>query len=276
MPVSVPRGVLQPDLQRPLSRRRVCSRSRCRSRVEFCDPVPPGGLPLVPVPYGVRQPDPRLGLAPRGVCSGSGSRGGTCTPAGSRVRRPRPSPRGGLQPCLHPGPAPRGACAQSHWGLHPEQHPRPAPSREPAQAPVGLAPQSAPQWGWHPEQHPFLSRAQEPARWAPQSPWGDPQPHAVGLAAAGSGHAPLTPRRRLPDANKRIKVANPVVEMDGDEMTRIIWAFIKEKVTGSCLGGRRVSPGGAGGCCAGGQAVPARCPLSVLHLSVRPSAGSRW
>lgn len=32
------------------------------------------------------------------------------------------------------------------------------------------------------------------------------------------------------DADQRIKVANPVVEMDGDEMTRIIWAFIKEKV----------------------------------------------
>ena len=28
---------------------------------------------------------------------------------------------------------------------------------------------------------------------------------------------------------KKIKVANPVVEMDGDEMTRIIWAMIKEK-----------------------------------------------
>ncbi|NXS64539.1 IDHP dehydrogenase, partial [Brachypteracias leptosomus] len=36
--------------------------------------------------------------------------------------------------------------------------------------------------------------------------------------------------QRPPDANKRIKVANPVVEMDGDEMTRIIWAFIKEKL----------------------------------------------
>lgn len=30
--------------------------------------------------------------------------------------------------------------------------------------------------------------------------------------------------------NRRIKVAQPVVEMDGDEMTRIIWEFIKEKV----------------------------------------------
>jgi isocitrate dehydrogenase len=28
----------------------------------------------------------------------------------------------------------------------------------------------------------------------------------------------------------RIKVANPVVELDGDEMTRIIWHFIKEKL----------------------------------------------
>jgi isocitrate dehydrogenase len=29
---------------------------------------------------------------------------------------------------------------------------------------------------------------------------------------------------------QRIKVANPVVELDGDEMTRIIWQFIKEKL----------------------------------------------
>ena len=28
----------------------------------------------------------------------------------------------------------------------------------------------------------------------------------------------------------KIKVANPVVEMDGDEMTRIIWSFIKDKL----------------------------------------------
>ena len=29
---------------------------------------------------------------------------------------------------------------------------------------------------------------------------------------------------------QKIKVANPVVELDGDEMTRIIWAFIKEQL----------------------------------------------
>jgi len=28
----------------------------------------------------------------------------------------------------------------------------------------------------------------------------------------------------------KIKVATPVVELDGDEMTRIIWALIKEKL----------------------------------------------
>src|SRR3954451_22251494 len=28
----------------------------------------------------------------------------------------------------------------------------------------------------------------------------------------------------------KIKVKNPVVEMDGDEMTRIIWQFIKEQL----------------------------------------------
>ena len=28
----------------------------------------------------------------------------------------------------------------------------------------------------------------------------------------------------------KIKVLNPVVEIDGDEMTRIIWKFIKERL----------------------------------------------
>ena len=28
----------------------------------------------------------------------------------------------------------------------------------------------------------------------------------------------------------KIKVANTIVEMDGDEMTRIIWDFIKKKL----------------------------------------------
>ena len=28
----------------------------------------------------------------------------------------------------------------------------------------------------------------------------------------------------------KIKVKNPVIELDGDEMTRIIWEFIKKKL----------------------------------------------
>ena len=28
----------------------------------------------------------------------------------------------------------------------------------------------------------------------------------------------------------KIKVNNPVVEIDGDEMTRVIWEFIKDKL----------------------------------------------
>ena len=31
----------------------------------------------------------------------------------------------------------------------------------------------------------------------------------------------------------KIKVKNPVVEIDGDEMTRIIWNFIKKKTNHS-------------------------------------------
>jgi len=29
---------------------------------------------------------------------------------------------------------------------------------------------------------------------------------------------------------EKIKVANPVVELDGDEMTRVIWQMIREKL----------------------------------------------
>ena len=37
-------------------------------------------------------------------------------------------------------------------------------------------------------------------------------------------------RERLSKMAK-IKVANPVVELDGDEMTRIIWQSIKDKLS---------------------------------------------
>ena len=34
-------------------------------------------------------------------------------------------------------------------------------------------------------------------------------------------------------SDSRIKVAKPVVELDGDEMTRIIWEMIKTNVSGT-------------------------------------------
>ncbi len=36
--------------------------------------------------------------------------------------------------------------------------------------------------------------------------------------------------RRFSEPMSKIKVKNPIVEIDGDEMTRIIWAFIKDKL----------------------------------------------
>ncbi|CAN5771523.1 NADP-dependent isocitrate dehydrogenase [soil metagenome] len=36
------------------------------------------------------------------------------------------------------------------------------------------------------------------------------------------------PKNKIPKS--KIKVTNPIVEMDGDEMTRIIWAFIKDQL----------------------------------------------
>ena len=32
------------------------------------------------------------------------------------------------------------------------------------------------------------------------------------------------------NSKKRIKVLNPIVDIDGDEMTRIIWTMIRDKV----------------------------------------------
>ena len=34
----------------------------------------------------------------------------------------------------------------------------------------------------------------------------------------------------------KIKVKNPIVELDGDEMTRVIWDFIRKKTNSSLSG----------------------------------------
>ena len=38
-------------------------------------------------------------------------------------------------------------------------------------------------------------------------------------------------RRNFGASFTKVKVDNPIVELDGDEMTRIIWKWIKEKVS---------------------------------------------
>ena len=56
-----------------------------------------------------------------------------------------------------------------------------------------------------------------------------PQPSAIATRAGVS--PPSYPVTSLKGScMAKIKVANPVVEMDGDEMTRIIWQYIKDKL----------------------------------------------
>jgi isocitrate dehydrogenase len=68
-------------------------------------------------------------------------------------------------------------------------------------------------------------------------PWAE-RAGSGGFGAGGRGDSPREsgtfrghahPTQEHPPLNK-IKVKNPVVELDGDEMTRIIWHFIKDKL----------------------------------------------
>src|SRR5262249_15631900 len=51
---------------------------------------------------------------------------------------------------------------------------------------------------------------------------------AIGRAPYPPFHSFRAAKVKIP--MQKIKVANPVVEMDGDEMTRVIWKYIKEKL----------------------------------------------
>jgi isocitrate dehydrogenase len=55
-------------------------------------------------------------------------------------------------------------------------------------------------------------------------------PAAVDIAGADALHYHFRVIRNFREAYVAIKVKNPIVEMDGDEMARIIWHFIKEKL----------------------------------------------
>jgi isocitrate dehydrogenase len=47
---------------------------------------------------------------------------------------------------------------------------------------------------------------------------------------AGRARVILERSKKVAESMAKIKVANPVVELDGDEMTRIIWKYIKDKL----------------------------------------------
>jgi hypothetical protein len=60
-------------------------------------------------------------------------------------------------------------------------------------------------------------------------PVGLPLRAAAFMVAYGRAPATAGRRARVP-AMAKIKVANPIVELDGDEMARIMWSFIKNKL----------------------------------------------
>src|SRR5690606_26807469 len=120
------------------------------------------------------------------------------------------------------------ACRRSRSPLSlPAGRPPPAPDTAPPAAP---------------------SRHSDRARRTPSgaTPAPSPAPCAAGATACRSSSRPPAPphcrapagrlvsaresRGRRREHMSRIKVANPVVELDGDEMTRIIWQFIKDKL----------------------------------------------
>jgi isocitrate dehydrogenase len=76
----------------------------------------------------------------------------------------------------------------------------------------------------------FPERRCKALDWGPAPPF----PHGLNRAIAPVTRLPSGRPVPVPKAQgeimAKIKVANPVVELDGDEMTRIIWQFIKDKL----------------------------------------------
>src|SRR5258708_19249687 len=59
---------------------------------------------------------------------------------------------------------------------------------------------------------------------------GAPPRHKAGVRRHSADLPSQIRARKGSSAMAKIRVKNPVVEMDGDEMTRIIWHLIKEKL----------------------------------------------
>src|SRR4051812_10680271 len=55
--------------------------------------------------------------------------------------------------------------------------------------------------------------------------WNEPPPNTL-LGMVADCRPPTSKRSPL----AKIEVKNPIVELDGDEMTRVIWEFIKDKL----------------------------------------------
>src|ERR1700742_2785465 len=54
--------------------------------------------------------------------------------------------------------------------------------------------------------------------------------HGASRRARAAFVPPVSSARKVAESMAKIKVANPVDELDGDEMTRIIWKAIKDKL----------------------------------------------
>ena len=70
-----------------------------------------------------------------------------------------------------------------------------------------------------------------PGTLLPRQPFPRKLPHRVNAGKEGGRTALIEKPKPLAGENKRmsrIKVINPVVDLDGDEMTRVIWDKIKE------------------------------------------------
>ena len=175
----------------------------------------------------------RLGLAP----------GQRVQAVGDLHRPSARARRGGTRPRRSGCRSGRGCAASA--GSRSPRRPSSIVSRRPANAPtsriVSIA-QSPPSRRDRLDQRPVGARrrcsprAARPGwrprgwragrRWRSRLPSGSILRHAGADALGCCAHLETGRPRRM----AKIKVENPIVELDGDEMTRIIWAFIKEQL----------------------------------------------
>ncbi len=75
---------------------------------------------------------------------------------------------------------------------------------------------------------PNLCRLSRSLQFAPSFTNSTPSISLLQQELKGPSFAPVRQYRNM-SSTRKIKVKNPIVELDGDEMTRIIWQYIKEK-----------------------------------------------